>query len=466
MVMNAQVSAPDLHPLQTVRACVDASRVALDALPQGRLPSDGDPVESLIEAVVEQERRLGELRLRLVRVADEQREADTVAASGTDAWLAALTGTSRATTAGGLWLAKALEQRYPAARISFARGDLSEDQVRVIVRAADRIPARVSDRDRDQAVAALVSRAVEQRLEPGGLRRVARRMLETVSGAAADIHEAELLAREERRARVETWMTLHDNADGTWAGRFVIPDLQAHLLTTVLEHLSSPRRLTRDGAGNSVVDESVPCDLNWSERLGAGLTELIEHLPTDGFAQHGRVGATVMVHLDHQHLLDGLAAARLDSGTEISASEARRLACGAGLIPAVFGDPSVPLDLGREARLHTKTQRAALSATHDTCAAEGCRRPFAWTEIHHPTPWSRGGRTDLDNALPLCGWHHRRAHDPRYQHTTLPTGELRYRRRPPPRGTGTGITVIPRVTWPSTSPPSPGATRRESSSTP
>ena len=450
MVMTAQVSAPDLHPLQTVRTCVDVSRVALDALPQGRLPSDGDPVESLIEAVVEQERRLGELRLRLVRVADEQREADTVAASGTDAWLAALTGTSRATTAGGLWLAQALEQRYPAAQISFAQGDLSEDQVRVIVRAADRIPAGVSDRDRDRGVAALVERAVEQRLEPGRLRRVARRMLESVSRAAADIHEAELLEREERRARVKTWMTLQDNGDGTWAGRFVIPELQAHLLATVLEHLSSPRRLTRDGAGNSVVDESVPCDLNWSERLGAGLTELIEHLPTDGFVNHGRVGATVMVHLDHQHLLDGLAAARLDSGAEISACEARRLACGAGLIPAVFGGPSMALDLGREARLHTKVQRAALSATHDTCAAEGCRRPFAWTEIHHPTSWFQGGRTDLENALPLCGWHHRRAHDPRYQHTTLPTGELRYRRRPPPRGTGTGtgtgVTVIPRVT--------------------
>ena len=33
-------------------------------------------------------------------------------------------------------------------------------------------------------------------------------------------------------------------------------------------------------------------------------------------------------------------------------------------------------------------------------------------------------RTDLAKAVPLCGWHHRRIHDPAYRHsvTTAPTG--------------------------------------------
>ena len=52
--------------------------------------------------------------------------------------------------------------------------------------------------------------------------------------------------------------------------------------------------------------------------MGQAFLELCEHLPTDGLAQHGRVGATVVVHLDHQRLLDGLGAARLDSGAEIT----------------------------------------------------------------------------------------------------------------------------------------------------
>ena len=41
---------------------------------------------------------------------------------------------------------------------------------------------------------------------------------------------------------------------------------------------------------------------------------------------------------------------------------------------------------------------------------------------HHHNPWSHGGRTNLDNALLVCGHHHRRLHDARYQ--TTRTGNL------------------------------------------
>ena len=206
------------------------------------------------------------------------------------------------------------------------------------------------------------------------------------------------------------------------------------MLLTALEHLSSPRRLSRNAAGEDVDDATIAActeahmGLGYHDRLGQALIELCEHLPTDGLAQHGRVGATIAVHIDHQHLLDGLAAAHLDTGSDISAGEARRLACNAGIMPVVYGGQSVPLDAGREARLHNKAQRIVLSSRHDTCAAEGCQRPFAWCEIHHPIHWARGGRTDL-TGIPLCGWHHRRAHDGNYDMRRLTTGEVRYRRR-------------------------------------
>lgn len=428
--MSAEATIPDLHPLQTVAACTAGIVDNLDQLPDGPLPVlEGASVEGLIQEVARAEARLAELRLRLMRVADETREAELTAASGTDAWLARLTGTHRAVMAGGLWLARMMQERYPSVREAFARGELGEAHCRVIVQTAEKLPAGVSESDRDDAVEALVERAVQRALDPTQLRRVARRMLDRVSAELADLHEKELLEGEERYAANETWFALHDNHDGTWSGRFTIPALHGHLLETVLEHLSAPRRLGRNSAGEVVVDASLPADLNWSERLGQALLELIEHLPTEGWSNHGRLGASVMVHLSLQHLLDGLGSARLDSGAEISAGQARRLACNAGLIPAVFGGRSVPLDLGRRSRLHSTAQRAALSAVHDTCAAEGCQRPFAWTEIHHPDPWSRGGRTDLANALPLCGWHHRRAHDPGFDLRRLSSGEVRYRRR-------------------------------------
>jgi len=47
-------------------------------------------------------------------------------------------------------------------------------------------------------------------------------------------------------------------------------------------------------------------------------------------------------------------------------------------------------------------------------------RPFAWCELHRRRPWSRQGRTDLADAVPLCHFHHRRVHDTGFVHASLP----------------------------------------------
>ena len=209
----------------------------------------------------------------------------------------------------------------------------------------------------------------------------------------------------------------------------MIPELHGQLLRAALEHLTSPQRLSRNNAGDLVEDVILVAHsprLSWSERLGLGFTELIEHLPTDGF---GKGGVSVLVHLDYQQLLDGLGSARMDTGVHISPGRARELACAAGIIPAVLGGRSQPSDLGDLARLHSTGQRRALSVRYDSCAAERSERPFAWCDIHHSHPWSKGGRTDLDNGIPLCGHHHHRAHDNEFDLRVLPTGEARFTRR-------------------------------------
>jgi hypothetical protein len=246
----------------------------------------------------------------------------------------------------------------------------------------------------------------------------------------ADRHEAILLGREARTADAETFFALHDNGDGTFCGRFRIPELHGQLLTQALDRLTAPRRLSRDRRGDPVVDVSAAGDgygVTIYETHGAALCELIEHLPTRGHAGNA-CEVLVTIHLDA--LLSGLGVAGLDTGVAITAGEARRLACNAGLVPAVLGGDSMPLDLGRLRRLHSRTQRRALSLIHDTCAVAGCQRPFAWCEIHHHRlSWGRGGPTDLDNGLPLCGHHHRRAHDTRFDVRRRPDGEWAFHRR-------------------------------------
>jgi hypothetical protein len=242
-------------------------------------------------------------------------------------------------------------------------------------------------------------------------------------------HQEALLGREQRHAEAETWLSLGDNGNGTYAGRFVIPELHGLLLQRHLEMLSAPRRLSRDAAGSLVPDPTLPGSgpgLNHTEHLGLAFTELLEHLPTTG---HAANGTTLLITMDLDALQTGLGAARLETGDHLTAGEARRLACNAGLVPAVLGTDSAPLDLGRETRLHTRAQRQALSLTHDSCAVVGCERPFAWTEIHHPTPWAAGGTTDLSNALPLCFFHHRRAHDTHFDLRRTPDGDWRFHRR-------------------------------------
>jgi hypothetical protein len=436
--MSAQVIDPVTYPLHPVAACVQKVAEALAELPAGPLPSgdpgDAEAFEVRVEETTRAQRQLAELGLRLARAAEESRAGAASAATDTGAWLARLTGTSAAVQRGGLWLARMLAERYPAVRTAFAAGDLGEDHARIIVRAAEQIPTTVTDTERCTAVTALVETAVARRLNTKALRRRARRMLEIIDRAQADRHEAALLEAEEQRAEVATWFFLGDNGDGTWTGKFIVPDLHAGLLLTLLEHLSSPRRVSTNTAGQPVTDPTIAdrttawAGLSQGDRLGQAFLELCEHLPTHGLAQHGRVGATIAVHIDHQHLLDGLAAAHLDTGADLSAGQARRLACEAGIMPIVYHSASVALDAGRTLRLHTKTQRLALSGRYDTCAAEGCQRPFAWCEIHHPHPWAKGGPTDL-TGIPLCGWHHRRAHDNLYDTHTQPTGEIRYHRR-------------------------------------
>ena len=90
----------------------------------------------------------------------------------------------------------------------------------------------------------------------------------------------------------------------------------------------------------------------------------------------------------------------------ISAGAARRIACGAGIIPAVLGGRSQILDYGHTRRTASPGQRKALALRDGGCTARGCDRPPSWCEAHHLIPWSILPRTDLNNLALVCDAHH------------------------------------------------------------
>ena len=260
------------------------------------------------------------------------------------------------------------------------------------------------------------------RFSPDQLRRIARRAIEAVEPdqKIVDAHENELIRTEEQAAREKCSLTLHDNGDGTTTGHFTIPALAAAMLGKVIDAMTAPRRMREPRQQR---DRSF----DWRHRRGLAFAELLEHLPTDHL--HNKTAATVVVTIDHTVLAGAMKAAHLDTNQALSAGEARRLACNAGILPAVLGTKSVALDLGRESRLFSESQRVAKGLEHTTCAATGCERPYAWCELHHRQPWSQGGRTDLADAIPLCSQHHHWIHDTGFNHQTMPDGSIRFSRR-------------------------------------
>ncbi len=53
------------------------------------------------------------------------------------------------------------------------------------------------------------------------------------------------------------------------------------------------------------------------------------------------------------------------------------------------------------------------TARRHACAVGECDRGFGHCEIHHLLGWDQHhGPTDLDNLIPVCGFHHR-AHEGR-----------------------------------------------------
>jgi hypothetical protein len=413
--MAALLDHPTASPLL---AGLGALETAVDELQSAGVECwEPGAYASVVQRIERAHRRLEAVKLKVLASADRSGAAADAGFTGTDAWAARHTTTARAKAAREVRLATDLASGHDATAAALDEGLVSPAHAAVIVHAAGKLPTGVSDQQRARVETALVEKA--RRLDPDQLRREARRALEAIEPdpTVVDAHEDQLIRSEEEIARSKSRLTFHDNGDGTVTGHFTIPATAAAFLHKIVDTMTAPRRM-----------QATPGqEHDWDHRRGLAFTEVLEHLPTDHL--HPKTAATVVVTIDHTVLRGALKAAGLDTGGTISAGEARRLACTAGIIPAVLGGRSLTLDLGREARLFTEAQRLAKSTQHRTCAADGCERPYAWCELHHHTPWAPGGKTDLNNAIPLCHRHHQWIHDPAYTHRRLPDGSLRFTRR-------------------------------------
>ncbi|WP_462417425.1 DUF222 domain-containing protein [Kytococcus sp. Marseille-QA3725] len=376
---------------------------------------------------------------------------------------------------------RAREGQSPASRTRTGRaldkGVISKAHVAVIVRELARLPERLGAAERAEVERRLVASA--SRRSPASFRRDAPRCLAAVVDDLdeVDTHEETAVAAEEERAWASARFWVRHDEDGTSTGQFVVPTVQARMLEKVIGAMVSPTRRSRPRAGGAATSREPVSgtgrtsgpetweELDWQAERGRAFAELLERMPHEHLGS--KVAATIVVHTDLETLRGEVRrVARTDVGTTLSAGQVRRLASEAGIIPSVLGGASLPLDLGTQKRFFSTTQRLALSAVYTECAAAGCDRPFSWCQIHHEQPWSprhasrdsglaggavggggvgppgrampggdddtpdetsdRGvrhgeqvlrGPTNLANAIPLCGAHHRALDKPGVHHT-------------------------------------------------
>lgn len=107
--------------------------------------------------------------------------------------------------------------------------------------------------------------------------------------------------------------------------------------------------------------------------------------------------------------------ARIPGGPDLPPATAERLACDAQVQLLLSDTQHNRLYLGRTRRLASPAQIAALTIRdHGRCQFPGCSHTHH-LHAHHIRPWWAGGRTDIDNLVLLCGFHHRLLHDHAYR---------------------------------------------------
>ncbi|WP_343995757.1 HNH endonuclease signature motif containing protein [Nocardioides dubius] len=407
--------------------------------------------------------RLTELNYRLLACALDV--ADAHGARNIGDYLAHETKQAHGTMARELRIARELDSRWMHLHAALREGRVNLAQSVEITRSLNALPDDLDATVVRDAERTLVEHAEE--FGPNDLRRMGKRIIDVVAPEIAEAVEGKRLADEERSARERQQLTLKPQGDGTTRISGLLTDGCANRLATALNAITNPRRdhLTPAPCGcapdetgeyaESCGDLECPGSdthqplagpepeptkpnpvrkLSTPQRNARALNTLLETLDPKRLPLHGGDATTVVVTISLDALRNEIGTATLTTQRDgwhdrISAGEARRLACNAGIIPAVLDGQSQPLDLGRTKRFYSAAQHRALALMHPYCRAENCRIPATWCEAHHNNPWHLGGRTDLADGSLLCSKHHHYIHDPTYTVEYLPHGGIRFRRR-------------------------------------
>ncbi|MFI6258054.1 DUF222 domain-containing protein [Micromonospora zamorensis] len=339
--------------------------------------------------------RLAAVQLGLVSEVDSRGLAVAHGASSTSVWLRERLRLSSRSARQLVQLAAAVDAAPQAVRDALLSGAMTVEQGRVVAETIAALPPEAGPEVADKATQLLVTWA--DRFDPTILSRLGQRVLTHVAPDLADQVELAALEKATERAVARRHVTLSEQQDGQVRLSGNLDTETASLLREAIDPLCAP-------AGEH--DDRSP-----GQRRADALGEVCRlALRTGQLPDSGGDRPQLVVTVSLDELVNGVRAGTLETGTPLTPGAIRRLACDAGVLPAVLGGDSQVLDVGRQRRLFNGPLRRALVLRDGGCAFPGCDRPSRWCDGHHVRHWADGGATALGNAVLLCGHHHRLIH--------------------------------------------------------
>ena len=304
---------------------------------------------------------------------------------------------TRRTARADVRLARDLADRYPVVAQAWRDGTVSAQQARGIVAGLRQLPVALSPSQLEACQSDVVGFA--DQLDPEELQQVAERMAEVMDPERAEMLEAERVERDARIAHARRSLVVWADHHGSMVIRGQVPVTDGALFLSQLEALM-PSAASYEATGE------VPGP---AARRADALVRLCNIAAASGrLPRLGGDRPQVLVTLGLDALLAGLGVrAVLGCGEPVTAGEARRLACDAGIIPVVLGGDCEVLDVGRTHRFFTPPIRTALVLRDQGCVFPGCDALPAACEAHHIRPWWAGGETCVGNGVMVCPFHHR-----------------------------------------------------------
>jgi len=281
----------------------------------------------------------------------------------------------------------------------FAAGDLSLDQVDAV--------SRMATADTE---AGLIEEALG--LSNAVLDRRARRANPPIASDEVEVHRVRAL-----------WIqrTL-DGASGRLTAH--LPHLDLEIVETAI----------RDKADKMGPDPQTGLFDPYSARMADGLVEVCATTGDETTTTPPQI--TVHADLEALTTIDS-GVTELGSGALIPNETARRLSCDC-VLETVITDGSQVIGVGRNSRsVPGWLRRLVHHRDGGACVFHGCDNRN-WLQVHHIVHWSKGGPTDLDNLILLCGFHHRFVHEDGWHITRNSNNQFVFRKSdwtpyPPPK---------------------------------